>query len=670
MAEIHDHCNVPYSISKEDEGSYFPGWVPAGNETQSPNSPWVYRSMGTLKGTPHVGILTTYNGGGFVVDMSGPLPRIARIIDHLEEKEWLDKYTRAVFIELAVLNAYVNLFSRLSLVVEFSPTGLAFKSHQINTFQLYSYVGPSAVWIIFCEVMVLVFIIIFFVRIFKKLRRQKKEYLQSFWNSLELCKVILSIVAIVMYAMKNAYVKLTLGDIAAREGEFMNFQRLALWNETFIYLISFVCFISILECLHLLRFNVKMSMLARTLRYCSAQMFTFSITFLTSFLAFVQFAYIAFSPGMGVYKNFITAIESMLGHLLGDIDLVYMRDQYGWFGVSFYFTFIFVMTFIVLNMFFTILGDAFSVTKEEIATEKNQYELLNFITGLVKDMLGMRTAAEREAELNDEENEEETPIEELSVPTLSVDDADALEDEGAEDGSKDKEGGVPGIAIYTAPTTPPPTQASAHPQPHPPSSMLSIPGMGDGLPENPRALQPGRLQSSSSSSVSGSTPPSPGKSVLKSTPSESDSGVVSDSGELPGAVDAPPVTDDSQQASQKVLSFEVPPPACYIPPGEQNGNLALSGKDAFVSFTHVPDISTLYFSSTTTEPLAVGSISGGKCGNPGGLKDPPRPLSASFLAGIEAPETPVPSQVATILSKLETMESLLQSAVGTSPLDG
>ncbi|XP_064111521.1 uncharacterized protein LOC135219016 [Macrobrachium nipponense] len=362
----------------------------------------------------------------------------------------------------------------------------------------------------------------------------------------------------------------------------------------------------------------------------------------------------------------------------GDIDLVYMRDQYGWFGVSFYFTFIFVMTFIVLNMFFTIVGDAFSVTKEEVANEKNQYELLNFITGLVKDMLGMRTAAEREAELNEEENEEETTVEELSVPTLSVDDADALEDEGAEDDdskdSKEREGGVPGIAIYTVPTTPPPTRASARPHAHhPPSSMLAIPGMGDGLPENPRALQQGRHQSSpsssSSSSVGGSAPPSPGKSVLRSTPSESDSGVAV-SGELPGAVEGPPVTDDSQKASEKVLSFEVPPPACYIPPGEQNGNLAMPGKDAVISFTSVPDASTLYLSSPTTGPLAVGSTPGGKCENLGGLKDAPRPLSASFLAGIEVPETPVPSQVAAILGKLETMESLLQRAVGTSPLDG
>ena len=68
----------------------------------------------------------------------------------------------------------------------------------------------------------------------------------------------------------------------------------------------------------------------------------------------------------------------------GDIDLSYMMNHYGWYGVIFYLTFIMVMTFIVLNMFFTIMGEAFTITREEIANETNKYELLDFVVGLVK----------------------------------------------------------------------------------------------------------------------------------------------------------------------------------------------------------------------------------------------------------------------------------------------
>ena len=68
----------------------------------------------------------------------------------------------------------------------------------------------------------------------------------------------------------------------------------------------------------------------------------------------------------------------------GDIDFVAMQENYGLFGVIFYFIFIYVMIFIVMNMFFTIMGDAFAKTKEQIAIEGNQYEILGFILSLVK----------------------------------------------------------------------------------------------------------------------------------------------------------------------------------------------------------------------------------------------------------------------------------------------
>lgn len=67
----------------------------------------------------------------------------------------------------------------------------------------------------------------------------------------------------------------------------------------------------------------------------------------------------------------------------GKIDMKEMMMQYGYFGVCFYLVFILLMTFIVLNMFFTIMGDAFSITKEKISKEKNQYELVAFISTLI-----------------------------------------------------------------------------------------------------------------------------------------------------------------------------------------------------------------------------------------------------------------------------------------------
>jgi len=46
------------------------------------------------------------------------------------------------------------------------------------------------------------FIIYFMVRTVRLIRKQKREYFKSFWNCLELCTMITSILSIAMYGMK------------------------------------------------------------------------------------------------------------------------------------------------------------------------------------------------------------------------------------------------------------------------------------------------------------------------------------------------------------------------------------------------------------------------------------------------------------------------------------
>ncbi|KAF0304797.1 Polycystin-2 [Amphibalanus amphitrite] len=394
MRNLHDECNVEYSWTKEDKQPYNVSWVPVNvtskEQLDKMQSPWVYKSMMDLDGAPHWGLLNTYNGGGYHADLLGSGAQTERLFAELERHGWIDKFTRAVFIEFTVVNTYVNLFSRVSLVVEFSNSGNTFNSYTITTFQLFNYVGPDAIWIMVCEAIVVLFVLYFLVTEIKKLRKQKMAYFSEFWNTLEFIKLILAITSIAMYAMKNIYVHVALGNLFEKQGEFINMQRMAAWNETFVFLIAFVCFVSILEVMHLLRFNANMSMLALTLKRSTKELVYFSVTFCITFLAFAQFAFLAFGTSMNLYNNFMFTVENLCTHLLGDIDFETMYETHGGLGVCFYLAFVLIMTFIVLNMFLAILGDSFTDVKQELKEARNQYELLDFCKGIVMDMLGMR----------------------------------------------------------------------------------------------------------------------------------------------------------------------------------------------------------------------------------------------------------------------------------------
>ena len=86
---------------------------------------------------------------------------------------------------------------------------------------------------------------------------------------------------------------------------------------------------------------------------------------------------------MLIYCGIVITLETMFGHLLGDLDFSTMGDVNGTIGTIYYFIFTSVMTFIVMNFFFTILGDGFAQTQEQLKELHNQYEILSFLKGLL-----------------------------------------------------------------------------------------------------------------------------------------------------------------------------------------------------------------------------------------------------------------------------------------------
>lgn len=55
-------------------------------------------------------MLTTYSGAGYYLDLSRTREETAAQLAHLRKHAWLDRGTRAMFIDFSVYNANINLF--------------------------------------------------------------------------------------------------------------------------------------------------------------------------------------------------------------------------------------------------------------------------------------------------------------------------------------------------------------------------------------------------------------------------------------------------------------------------------------------------------------------------------------------------------------------------------
>ena len=64
-----------------------------------------------------------YGGGGYVADLGKSQRHASSLMEQLISSDWIDVYTRAIFIEFTVYNPNVNLFAFVNLLMEFPRTG-------------------------------------------------------------------------------------------------------------------------------------------------------------------------------------------------------------------------------------------------------------------------------------------------------------------------------------------------------------------------------------------------------------------------------------------------------------------------------------------------------------------------------------------------------------------
>lgn len=66
--------------------------------------------MSVTKSVATIGTLATYGGGGYYVDFPRNRMKYMALIEQLRNNLWIDRGTRAVFIDFAFYNSNVDLF--------------------------------------------------------------------------------------------------------------------------------------------------------------------------------------------------------------------------------------------------------------------------------------------------------------------------------------------------------------------------------------------------------------------------------------------------------------------------------------------------------------------------------------------------------------------------------
>uniref|UniRef100_A0A3P8Z1C4 Uncharacterized protein n=1 Tax=Esox lucius TaxID=8010 RepID=A0A3P8Z1C4_ESOLU len=331
-------CYDVYNEKKEDENNF--GLI---NGTA-----WQYHTEKEMKGSSYWGLLATYSGGGYYQDLNKTKEQSAAVLAELMNNLWLDRGTRAVFIDFSTYNANINLFCVITLLVEFPATGGAITSYQIRTVKLIRYISTWDYFIMGCESVFCLFILYYIVEETLELRIHGFSYFSSIWNTLDVVVILLAVVAIIFNVFRTIKVDNLLDKLLEQPDIYADFGFLAFWQTQYNNMNAVNLFFAWIKIFKYISFNKTMTQLSSTLGRCAKDIMGFAIMFFIVFFAYAQLGYLLFGTQVQLFSTFVKCIFTQFRIILGDFDFDAIDQANRILGPIYFVTYVFFVFFVLL----------------------------------------------------------------------------------------------------------------------------------------------------------------------------------------------------------------------------------------------------------------------------------------------------------------------------------
>ncbi|KAL8603587.1 hypothetical protein ACOMHN_022539 [Nucella lapillus] len=383
---VHDNfenyistCFDAYSESSEETKPFGP---------QDPEyTAWTYKSESDLDGSSHWGQLATYSGAGYAQDLRSNKSASLQIIDYLYDYLWIQRGTRAVFIDFTVYNANINLFCVVRLLVEMPATGGAIPSWTFRTVKLIRYVNIGDYFVLACEAIFCLFILYYTVEEVIEIKKHRLSYFKSFWNVLDVLVIVISVVCVVFNVYRTVEVGSKLEKLLEDPKKFADFESLSYWETRFSNAIAIATFLAWIKIFKYISFNKTMTQLSSTLGRCAKDLCGFFVMFIIIFLAFTQLGYLLFGSQVKDFSTFQNAFFTLFRIILGDFNFHQLETANRVLGPIFFMLFVFFVFFVLINMFLAIINDTYSEVKSDMANQKNVFEIADYFKKGYQKML-------------------------------------------------------------------------------------------------------------------------------------------------------------------------------------------------------------------------------------------------------------------------------------------
>lgn len=384
-------CYDEYSLPGELTTDYCVGWTktPCASSEQTTYKSfeaWKFTPAVDIWGMPLFAVSKYYGGGGYIADLGVNYDISLDIVNELLTHSWIDRQTRAVFVEFTIYNSNVNLFTYVSLPVEFLETGGVLLSDFIQPFRSYQHVGNLGIVTFICEVVYVIAIAIFSIKKFIQIYKTRCEFFQDKWQVFDLVIIVLTSVCIGVYFARLILTNITMSKFSENKNRFVNFSHIAVTDEILSAMIATLVFLSTLRLLRVLSYNKRLIELASVLTHAFKELVGCAVMFGIVYFAYVAAGYLFFGRYLHTYKDLLVAMTTISNALIGRNSINDLRETTPVIAEIYYFTFVLFVMWILMTMLNATLNKSITEIRQSSRQQAPPYGVYDMVVKIFSDV--------------------------------------------------------------------------------------------------------------------------------------------------------------------------------------------------------------------------------------------------------------------------------------------
>lgn len=397
------NCVEKYSELDEETSPFCLGWNPYNKTTCSgityestiiTANAWKYTNAKDIWGFSILGEYNSYSGGGYILEFTKNREQAVAMLNELMKYYWIDRATRAIFLEFTVYNPNTNLFAYVIFLCEFPETGGTLIWTDIQSFRPVLSSDEVGAYAILCYIVIITYLLGYLFRIaYKTATKGCLNFFKAPWNIIDFILTILGFSCIGIYILRyiDAYKAMQMysDNILTGTNQFINFGHIVVWDNLFNALFAIMVFISTLKMLRILGYNRKFTEIIAVVTNAGSEIAGFSVVFFVMFSAFVFFGFFLFGVHLEGYKSVFATCSTLANTFIGKNKLDTLMVAAPKTAQFYYFMYMVCVIMMLLTMFAAILNKSIAEVKAELAEYTDTIGIVDICWKSAKSFFGM-----------------------------------------------------------------------------------------------------------------------------------------------------------------------------------------------------------------------------------------------------------------------------------------